>query len=246
MCQCSGNRRGLSQPHVPGVEWGLGAMGNAVWRGVRLKDLLARAGLRKEAVEIVLDGADGPVVEKTPDFVKSIPVWKALDENTIIAHQMNSQPRRAAFFIAPSATIGGAWTGITSTNTGEASAPPRRGPQGNRRLRHPGERGADLLDATERGLRFSFAVLNDAVDHAGECLDEFRPGHLVGVDGRRTGVTGVMRAAATATTIAGPGRGAASRRAIPQPAARPDSRPLPFSISAAAFGFGPLLGASAR
>ena len=62
VCQCSGNRRGLSQPHVPGVEWGLGAMGNAIWRGVRLKDVLAKAGLRKEAVEIVLDGADGPVV----------------------------------------------------------------------------------------------------------------------------------------------------------------------------------------
>ena len=92
VCQCSGNRRGLSQPHVAGVEWGVGAMGNAVWRGVRLKDLLAKAGLRKDAVEVVLNGADGPVLDKTPDFIKSIPVWKALDENTIIAHQMNSQP----------------------------------------------------------------------------------------------------------------------------------------------------------
>ncbi len=67
-------------------------MGNAVWRGVRLKDVLAKAGLRKEALEIVVNGADGPVIEKTPDFVKSIPLWKALDENTIIAHQMNGQP----------------------------------------------------------------------------------------------------------------------------------------------------------
>jgi DMSO/TMAO reductase YedYZ molybdopterin-dependent catalytic subunit len=92
VCQCSGNRRGLSTPHVPGVEWGLGAMGNAVWGGVRLKDLLAKAGLRKEAIEIVVNGADGPVLDKTPDFVKSIPVWKALDENTIIAHQMNGEP----------------------------------------------------------------------------------------------------------------------------------------------------------
>jgi DMSO/TMAO reductase YedYZ molybdopterin-dependent catalytic subunit len=92
VCQCSGNRRGLSQPHVAGVEWGVGAMGNAVWRGVRLKDVLAKAGLRKEVVEIVLNGTDGPVLDKTPDFVKSIPIWKALDENTIIAHQMNGQP----------------------------------------------------------------------------------------------------------------------------------------------------------
>jgi DMSO/TMAO reductase YedYZ molybdopterin-dependent catalytic subunit len=91
VCQCSGNRRGWSQPHVPGVQWGPGAMGNAVWRGVRLKDVLARSGLRKEAIEIVVNGADGPVLDRTPDFVKSIPLWKALDENTIIAHHMNGQ-----------------------------------------------------------------------------------------------------------------------------------------------------------
>jgi sulfite dehydrogenase len=92
VCQCSGNRRGLSDPHVPGVQWGLGAMGNARWRGVRLKDVLAKAGLRREAVEIVLNGADGPVLDKTPDFIKSIPVWKALDENTLIAWEMNGAP----------------------------------------------------------------------------------------------------------------------------------------------------------
>jgi DMSO/TMAO reductase YedYZ molybdopterin-dependent catalytic subunit len=92
VCQCSGNRRGLSDPHVPGVQWGLGAMGNARWKGVRLKDVLAKVGLRKEAVELVLDGADDPVLDKTPDFVKSIPVWKALDENTLIAWEMNGQP----------------------------------------------------------------------------------------------------------------------------------------------------------
>ena len=92
VCLCSGNRRGLSEPHVPGVQWGVGAMGNAVWKGVRLRDVLAKAGLRKEAVEIVLDGADGPVLDKTPDFVKSIPLWKALDDNTLIAFAMNGQP----------------------------------------------------------------------------------------------------------------------------------------------------------
>ncbi len=77
---------------MPGVQWGVGAMGNAVWKGVRLRDVLAKAGLRKEAVEIVLDGADGPVLDKTPDFVKSIPLWKALDDNTLIAFAMNGQP----------------------------------------------------------------------------------------------------------------------------------------------------------
>jgi DMSO/TMAO reductase YedYZ molybdopterin-dependent catalytic subunit len=90
--QCSGNRRGLSQPHVQGVEWGYGAMGCARWRGARLKDILDKVGLKKEAIEIGMDGADGPVVDKTPDFIKSIPVWKAVDPNTIVAYEMNGQP----------------------------------------------------------------------------------------------------------------------------------------------------------
>jgi len=92
VCQCSGNRRGMFQPHVPGVEWGLGAMGNARWKGVRLKDVLAKAGLKKDALEIVLDGADGGSFPGTPDFVKSIPVWKALDQNNLIAYEMNGAP----------------------------------------------------------------------------------------------------------------------------------------------------------
>lgn len=90
--QCSGNRRGLSNPHVPGVEWGYGAMGCARWKGARLKDILDKAGLKKEAIEIAFNGADGPAVDKTPDFIKSIPTWKAIDESTIVAYEMNGQP----------------------------------------------------------------------------------------------------------------------------------------------------------
>jgi DMSO/TMAO reductase YedYZ molybdopterin-dependent catalytic subunit len=92
VCQCSGNRRGLFQPHVPGVEWGYGAMGCARWRGARLKDVLDWVGVKKEAIEIVFDGADGPVVEKTPDFVKSLPLAKALEETTLLAYEMNGAP----------------------------------------------------------------------------------------------------------------------------------------------------------
>ena len=91
VCMCSGNRRGFSQPHVPGVQWGHGAMGNARWKGVRLRDLLNKAGLKKDAMEIVLDGADAGVLNRTPDFVKSLPVWKAMDENTLVALEMNGE-----------------------------------------------------------------------------------------------------------------------------------------------------------
>jgi DMSO/TMAO reductase YedYZ molybdopterin-dependent catalytic subunit len=92
VCQCSGNRRGLFEPHVAGVEWGVGAMGNATWRGVRLKDVLARAGVKGNALEAVFDGADHGAIDKTPDFIKSLPMDMALDENTLIAFEMNGQP----------------------------------------------------------------------------------------------------------------------------------------------------------
>ena len=69
VCQCSGNRRGLFEPHVPGVEWGYGAMGCARWKGARLKDVLDRAGLKKEAIEIVVSGTDKGAVDKTPQFI---------------------------------------------------------------------------------------------------------------------------------------------------------------------------------
>ncbi len=91
VCQCAGNRRGLFQPHVPGVQWGNGAMGCARWKGARLKDLLDLAGLKKDAVEVVFDGADEPVLDKTPDFLKSIPLWKAIEETTLVAYEMNGE-----------------------------------------------------------------------------------------------------------------------------------------------------------
>ena len=93
VCQCSGNRRGLSIPHVAGVEWSYGAMGNAIWRGPRLKDVLAQVGMKPGAVELWLDGADGPVLATTPDFNKCLPIDKATaDETIILATSMNGKP----------------------------------------------------------------------------------------------------------------------------------------------------------
>ena len=92
LCLCSGNRRGLFRPQVPGVQWGQGAMGNALWRGVRLRDVLGAAGIGETALEVSLDGADSGVLRETPDFIKSLPLAKALDENTLIAFEMNGEP----------------------------------------------------------------------------------------------------------------------------------------------------------
>jgi len=92
VCQCAGLQRGLADPHAPGVEWGSGAVGNARWKGARLKDILARAGIKKEAIEVAVHGADRPALEATPPFIKSIPAWKALDENTLVSYEMNGAP----------------------------------------------------------------------------------------------------------------------------------------------------------
>ncbi len=90
--QCAGNRRGLVQPHVQGIQWGYGAMGNAQWKGIRLKDILNQAGIKPDALEVVCNGADSAPIAGTPDFVKSLPLRKALDQNTLIAFEMNGEP----------------------------------------------------------------------------------------------------------------------------------------------------------
>lgn len=108
--QCSGNRRGLSQPRVQGVEWGYGAMGCARWKGAKLKDILDKVGLKKEAIEISFNGADGPAVPATPDFIKSIPTWKAIEDTTIVAYEMNGQPL-PHLNGAPARIIVPGWTG---------------------------------------------------------------------------------------------------------------------------------------
>ena len=107
---CSGNRRGLFQPHVPGVEWGYGAMGCARWKGARLKDILDKAGLKKEAIEIAFNGADSGVTDTTPDFIKSIPAWKAIEDTTLVAYEMNGQPL-PHFNGFPARLIVPGWTG---------------------------------------------------------------------------------------------------------------------------------------
>src|SRR5207248_11167113 len=93
VCQCSGNSRGRFAPRVLGGQWGDGAMGNAEWVGARLKDLLATAGVRQGAVEVTFDGLDKPAFPSVPDFVKSLPLRRVLDDdNVIVAYQMNGAP----------------------------------------------------------------------------------------------------------------------------------------------------------
>jgi DMSO/TMAO reductase YedYZ molybdopterin-dependent catalytic subunit len=92
VCQCAGNRRGFCDPHVPGVQWTDGGMGSAVWRGPMLRDVLRRAGVKPEAMEVWFGGADKPAMQATPPYRKSLPIDKALDGDTIVAIAMNNAP----------------------------------------------------------------------------------------------------------------------------------------------------------
>ena len=85
-------------------------MGCARWKGARLKDVLAIVGLKPEVIEIAFNGADGPAFDKTPDFIKSIPVWRAVDESTLIAYEMNGGPL-PHFNGYPARLIVPGWTG---------------------------------------------------------------------------------------------------------------------------------------
>jgi sulfite dehydrogenase (cytochrome) subunit A len=92
VCQCAGFRRGYSDPHVPGVQWGHGAVGNATWTGVRLRDVLRHAGIDAATVEVAFRGEDRASLDSTPRFIKSLPTYKALDDQTILAYAMNGKP----------------------------------------------------------------------------------------------------------------------------------------------------------
>lgn len=90
--QCSGNGRGFQVPRVAGGQLGNGAMGNAKWKGVRLKDLLQKAGVKTGSLQVSFDGLDKPVIEKTPDFIKAVPLDLALDGEILVAYEMNGEP----------------------------------------------------------------------------------------------------------------------------------------------------------
>jgi DMSO/TMAO reductase YedYZ molybdopterin-dependent catalytic subunit len=89
--QCSGNSRGFSNPRVTGGQLGHGAIGNARWRGVRLRDVLNKAGVPAGAKQVTFDGLDKPAVPQTPDFIKAINIDHALDGEVMLAFEMNGE-----------------------------------------------------------------------------------------------------------------------------------------------------------
>jgi DMSO/TMAO reductase YedYZ molybdopterin-dependent catalytic subunit len=89
--ECAGNGRSFQQPHVPGVQWQRGGIGTARFAGPRLRDLLQRAGVKPSGKHVMFRGLD-EVPGKVPPFLRSIPVEKAADADTLVATQMNGAP----------------------------------------------------------------------------------------------------------------------------------------------------------
>ncbi len=88
---CSGNSRSTFSPKVPGSQWGNGAMGNAIWKGVKLKTILEAAGIKKGAIEVTFQGMDKGALPDVPVFIKSLRIDHAMDGEVLIAYEMNGQ-----------------------------------------------------------------------------------------------------------------------------------------------------------
>jgi sulfite oxidase len=90
--ECAGNGRSFHTPRASGIQWERGAVGTAVWKGVRLADVLRLARPRAGARHVVPDGNDAPPTPQAPDFIRSHPIWKAMEPHTLLALEMNGQP----------------------------------------------------------------------------------------------------------------------------------------------------------
>jgi sulfite oxidase len=107
--ECAGNGRSFYEPHLPGAQWRFGSVGSARWAGVRLRDVLQKAGLKPGAAHLLMDGADVPL-GKMPDFQRALPVDKGLHPDTLLAWEMNGKPLTAQHGF-PLRVIAPGWAG---------------------------------------------------------------------------------------------------------------------------------------
>jgi len=110
--ECAGNGRSLHRPQVPGIQWGKGAVGTARFSGPRLRDVLQHAGVKPTGKHVMFRGLD-EVPGKVPPFIRSIPMEKALDGDTLIATHMNGSPLSKHHGFPARALVPG-WIGAAS------------------------------------------------------------------------------------------------------------------------------------
>ncbi|MFA9560105.1 sulfite oxidase [Evansella sp. AB-rgal1] len=93
--ECAGNKRSLFDPKVFGEQWENGAINYGTWSGVSLRDLLTFTGIKQSALEITFTGHDDGIEkgkEEKVSYTRSLPLWKALHPDTIIAYAFNNKP----------------------------------------------------------------------------------------------------------------------------------------------------------
>jgi DMSO/TMAO reductase YedYZ molybdopterin-dependent catalytic subunit len=94
--ECAGNNRNFLDPKVKGVQWGLGAVGNASWTGVPLSAVLDRAKMKPGAIEVILEGADEGEIANPPKpggrirYARSVPLSKARND-VLLVYEMNGE-----------------------------------------------------------------------------------------------------------------------------------------------------------
>jgi DMSO/TMAO reductase YedYZ molybdopterin-dependent catalytic subunit len=116
--ECAGNNRAYLTPKAKGVQWELGAVSNAEWTGVPLAWLLEDSGVKKGAVEVVLEGADkGEVTDQKPlaelHFARSLPLARAHRDEVILAYKMNGKELPAEHGFPLRVVVPG-WYGVAS------------------------------------------------------------------------------------------------------------------------------------
>ena len=110
--ECAGNGRAFFDPPVAGVQWRKGAVGTARWTGIRLADLLGRAGIKRSARHVWLNGADVGT-GRAPDFIRNVPLEKAMHPDTLLAYEMNGEVLPLAHGFPLRAIVSG-WEGAYS------------------------------------------------------------------------------------------------------------------------------------
>ena len=93
--QCAGNSRSRLQPRVPGAQWGNGAMGNALWTGIRLREIMDLAGVKSDSLQLQFQGLEtgqGPAGFGSNLFLKSLELANPVIDDCVVAYLMNGEP----------------------------------------------------------------------------------------------------------------------------------------------------------
>jgi len=93
MVECAGSGRSNYLPTASGTPWGqTGGMGCPKWTGVRVADVLKAAGLKSTAAHVAGQGGDPGMIATAAPVIRSVPLAKALDDQTLLAWEMNGAP----------------------------------------------------------------------------------------------------------------------------------------------------------